>query len=170
MTPFAAPLRPRSYWAPQWLPPALVHAPDGLPLPEFRDGEVEIARVVVDALVPEVISLRARRTRAGRPYRYQLVDGMGAAWALPSAPTAAPLALDEVVALLDGGTTPALPHEGHPLVERVTHAMLDAGTLTPKEASTALRVESAVYASLASVYAPRVAAAVRGWVAAASRG
>ena len=40
MTPFAAPLRPRSYWAPQWLPPALVHAPDGLPLPEFRDGEV----------------------------------------------------------------------------------------------------------------------------------
>jgi hypothetical protein len=53
------------------------------------------------------------------------------------------------------------------LVERVTRATLDAGTLTPHEAHTALRVESAVYASLGARYAPRIAAAIRAWRAAA---
>lgn len=167
VAPLAAPHRPRSYWAPQWMPAALAPAHGDVPLPDFLAGEVEIARVVVDAVVPEVFSLRARRTHAARPYRYRLVDGVGTDVALPSVGTGGTLSLDEVTALLDGATAYALPHPGLPFVERVTRAMLDAGTLTPHEAPTALRVESAVYASLAARYAPRIAAAIRAWRAGA---
>ena len=165
--PVAAPPRPRSYWAPQWMPPVLAPAHGEVALPEFLAGEVEIARVVVDAMVPDVFSLRARRARAGRPYRYRLVDGAGTDVALPCAGAGGTLSLAEVTALLDGAAPLALPHPELPLVERVTRAMLDAGTLTPHEAHTALRVESAVYASLGACYAPRIAAAIRAWRAAA---
>lgn len=165
--PVAAPPRPRSYWAPQWMPPVLAPAHGEVPLPDFLGGEVEIARLVVDAMVPDVFSLRARRARAGRPYRYRLVDGAGTDVALPCAGAGGTLSLAEVTALLDGAAPLALPHPELPLVERVTRAMLDAGTLTPHEAHTALRVESAVYASLGACYAPRIAAAIRAWRAAA---
>ena len=167
VAPVAAPPRPRSYWAPQWMPPVLAPAHGEVPLPDFLAGEVEIARLVVDAMVPDVFSLRARRARAGRPYRYRLVDGAGTDAALACAGAGGTLSLEEVAALLDGATTVALPHPGLPLVERVTRATLDAGTLTPDEAHTALRVESAVYASLGACYAPRIAAAIRAWRAAA---
>jgi hypothetical protein len=149
------------------MPPVLAPAHGEVLLPEFLGGEVEIARLVVDAMVPDVFSLRARRARAGRPYRYRLVDGAGTDVALPCAGAGGTLSLAEVTALLDGATALALPHPGLPLVERVTCAMLDAGTLTPHEAHTALRVESAVYASLGACYAPRIAAAIRAWRAAA---
>lgn len=165
--PVAAPPRPRSYWAPQWMPPVLAPAHGEVALPEFLAGEVEIARVVVDAMVPDVFSLRARRTRAGRPYRYRLVDGAGTNVALSCEGAGGTLSLDEVTTLLDGATAYALPHPGLPFVERVTRATLDAGTLTPLEAHTALRVESAVYASLGACYAPRIAAAIRAWRAGA---
>ncbi|MBU6367379.1 MAG: hypothetical protein KJT01_14290 [Gemmatimonadetes bacterium] len=167
MTPTTAPARPLSYWAPHWQPAVFTRADGEVPIPDFRHGEVEIARLVVDALVPELFSLRARRARAGRPYRYELVDSVGTDLALPRAP-AGTLSLDEVVALLDGAAAYGLPHPALPFVERLTHATLDAGTLTPKEAAAALRVESAVYASLGSVYAPRIAAAVRAWAASAA--
>lgn len=170
MTPTTASARPLSYWAPHWQPPLFTRADGDVPVPDFRHGEVEIARLVVDALVPELFSLRARRARAGRPYRYELVDGVGTDVALPRAPLAGTLSLEEVVALLDGATAYGLPHPTLPFVERLTYATLDAGTLTPKEAATALRVESAVYASLESVYAPRIAAAVRAWAASAGPG
>ena len=165
--PVAAPPRPRSYWAPQWMPPVLAPAHGEVALPEFLAGEVEIARVVVDAMVPDVFSLRARRTRAGRPYRYRLVDGAGTNVALSCEGAGGTLSLDEVTTLLDGATAYALPHPGLPFVERVTRATLDAGTLTPHEAHTALRVESAVYASLGACYAPRIAASIRAWRAGA---
>jgi len=170
MPPIAVPARPFSYWAPHWRPATFASLRGELESPEFLGDEVEIARLVVDALVPELFSLRARRSRIGRPYRYRLVDTVGTDFLLPRQRSAGPLAHDEVVALLDGVSAHALPHAGRPFVERVTHATLDAGTVTPKEAATALRVESAVYASLASAYAPRIAAAIRAWVAASAPG
>jgi hypothetical protein len=163
MTLIAAPERPRSYWAPHWMPPRLTAGHGEVPLPDFLHGEVEIARVVVDAVVPEVFSLRARRAQAGRPYRYQVVDGMDTPFLLPRDRSAGPLALTEVVALLDGTRAPTLPWGTVPFVEGCVAGALAAGIVTPKEAATALRVESAVYASLGAHYAPRIAAAVRAW-------
>lgn len=71
----------------------------GEDLPDLRKGEVEIARItLVDAVHGEVISLRARRSRAA--IGLSLVDEYETEYALPRKTVRQPLTAEEALQLL----------------------------------------------------------------------
>lgn len=77
---------------PQWM--------GGEYLPDYLPGEVEIARITLDNVTRDVVSIRARR-RADR-YRYRMVDEYGARWRIRPASSAKPLAMWQLIQLIDG--------------------------------------------------------------------
>lgn len=76
---------------PQWL--------GGEFLPDYLPGEVEIARVTLDNVTRDVVSVRARH-RSGR-YRYRVVDEYGARWRYRPHSSVHPLALWRLIQLID---------------------------------------------------------------------
>ena len=55
-------------------------------LPDYRCGDLEIARIVLDSSTQDVYSLRARRSRPDGPWRYSMVDEYEAAFQLTELP------------------------------------------------------------------------------------
>lgn len=76
---------------PQWL--------GGEFLPDYLAGEVEIARVTLDNVTRDVVSVRARYRR-GR-YRYRVVDEYGARWRFTPRTSVRPLAMWRLIQLID---------------------------------------------------------------------
>ena len=70
-------------------------------LPDFSEGEVEIARAVLDSTTMDVISLRARRTRTRILYR--IADEYEGASAYPAHPRTSrnPLTLKQLIHMID---------------------------------------------------------------------
>lgn len=72
-------------------------------LPGYRRDEVEIVRIELDSTTSDVISLRARPVGRTRPrIAYTLVDEHETKYIIRPARTARPLALGQLITLLDG--------------------------------------------------------------------
>jgi hypothetical protein len=69
-------------------------------LPDYRPGEVEIARIELESTTGDVISIRARRVSRG--IRYRVVDEYDTNFVLPRKTSRQPLTLAGLIALIDG--------------------------------------------------------------------
>ena len=69
-------------------------------LPDYQATETEIARIVLDSTLRDVISLRARRTKTGL-LRYSIVDEYEGIFLYPKLPSRDPLTLDQIVDWID---------------------------------------------------------------------
>ncbi|NBS88163.1 MAG: hypothetical protein EBS60_08835, partial [Verrucomicrobia bacterium] len=69
-------------------------------LPDYRTAETEIARIVLDSTLRDVISLRARRTKTGL-LRYSIVDEYEGVFVYPKLPSRGPLTLGQIVDWID---------------------------------------------------------------------
>lgn len=118
-------------------------------LPPLRKGEVEIARISLQSVTADQISLRARRTEKG--IEYAIVDEYdgGGAYDLRPRASAAPLSMRALVAMLDGA------HEGGGAV--LCHLELNADTKEDaKRLLGFVSVESDFYPELGRYYARRI--------------
>lgn len=118
-------------------------------LPRLRKGEVEIARISLESVTADQISVRARRTKRG--IAYAIVDEYdgGGAYELHPRVSAAPLSMRELVAMLDGA------HEGGGAV--LCHLELNADTKEDaKRLLGFVSVESDFYPELGRYYAGRI--------------
>ena len=71
-------------------------------LPDYRSGEVEIARVVLESTLLDVYSFRARRRGKRRPrILYRAEDEYESEWTLPRHSSVRPLTLGQVIDLID---------------------------------------------------------------------
>jgi hypothetical protein len=71
-------------------------------LPEYEDGEVEIARISLASVSNDVISIRALPVQAGIGYR--VYDEYGAEFYFSPETSEEPLTLGELIGLIDDGT------------------------------------------------------------------
>ena len=69
-------------------------------LPDYQATETEIARIVLDSTLRDVISLRARRTKTGL-LRYSIVDEYEGEFFYPKLPSRDPLTLGQIVDWID---------------------------------------------------------------------
>ena len=118
-------------------------------LPPLRKGEVEIARISLESVTADQISVRARRTKKG--IAYSIVDEYdgGSAYELRARVSTAPLSMRELVAMLDGA------HEGGGAV--LCHLELNADTKEDAEGLLGfVSVESDFYPELGRYYARRM--------------
>jgi len=69
-------------------------------LPDYQTAETEIARIVLDSTLRDVISLRARRTKTGL-LRYSIVDEYEGEFFYPKLPSRDPLTLGQIVDWID---------------------------------------------------------------------
>ena len=109
MTTIDGVFRPAGYWEPG--PPA--HADhsglvDDRPswmggeyLPDLLPGEVEIARIVIESLTQDVVSIRARRRGSERRIVYRVVDEFESGFDFSPRSSRQPLSHDELVRLID---------------------------------------------------------------------
>lgn len=124
---------------PQWL--------GGEYLPDYLPGEVEIARVTLDNVTRDVVSVRARHRR-GR-YRYRVVDEYGARWRFTPQSSARPLAMWRLIQLID---TAQLANARWP---DLTDELRDAHGGEPAEAARFVEVTSDLYPQLEEHYRRR---------------
>ena len=132
-------------------------------LPNALPGEVEIARIVLQSVTQDVISIRARRRRGGRRIFYRIVDEYGddpdrGAWRCRPASSAAPLSLGQVIALIEGAEDPDF--DGHPgtLPDRLRDMQEGAD---PEDVVGFVNLESAFYPTLATYFERDAAAWLR---------
>jgi hypothetical protein len=69
-------------------------------LPDYRTAETEIARIVLESTLRDVISLRARRTKTGLLH-YSIVDEYEGIFLFPKLPSRDPLTLGQIVDWID---------------------------------------------------------------------
>jgi hypothetical protein len=69
-------------------------------LPDYQAAETEIARIVLDSTLRDVISLRARRTKTGL-LRYSIVDEYEGVFVFPKPPSRTSLTLGQIVDWVD---------------------------------------------------------------------
>lgn len=127
-------------------------------LPDDREGEVEIARIVLQSVMQDVISVRARRDEDR--IRYRIVDEYDSVFRLPFASSPAPLTQRRLVSLIDRARSEDWP-EGNFIfgilemndVDGDREALLDF-----------VSVSSTFYPGLAGHYAARILAWSKGQV------
>ena len=112
--------RPASYWDPA--EPAQVHHlaladmrpswMDGEYLPEYLPGEVEIARLVLESVTQDVVSIRARRRGSERRIVYRVVDEFGSEFDFSPRSSRRPLSHGELARLIDTLRNITNPVEG----------------------------------------------------------
>ena len=74
-------------------------------LPDYRSGEVEIARIVLQSTLMDVYSFRARRVGKRRPrIIYRAEDEYDSQFSLPRHSSVRPLTLGQLIELIDGST------------------------------------------------------------------
>jgi hypothetical protein len=76
-------------------------------LPDYRPGEVEIARIELKSTTGDVISIRARKSGSGISYR--VVDEYDTEFRQARETSARPLTLGELIEFLDNSTADGLP-------------------------------------------------------------
>ena len=82
-------------------------------LPDYRENEVEIARVALDSTTADVITVRARPD--GKVIRYRVVDEYDSKYILEKETSQQPLTLGELVTLMD--TVECIEFESEGLVD-----------------------------------------------------
>jgi hypothetical protein len=119
-------------------------------LPPLRRGEVEIARISLESVTADQISVRARRI--GGRISYSIVDEYGDDGCINYAPhprtSRAPLSMRQLVAMLDG----ACEHGGAVMSHTVWHV---ENVGPPEEYRHFVSVESDFYPDLGSYYEGR---------------
>jgi len=121
-------------------------------LPDYRRGEVEIARVVLASVMQDVISIRARRVRGRITYRVVDEYPEHGGWSCRRRTTAEPLTLGELIRLIDGAWNGDGGDRGTVLADRFRNANLEAGD-DPATIRHFVTVESDLYPELAAYYA-----------------
>jgi hypothetical protein len=70
-------------------------------LPDYTEGETEIARIELESTTADVISIRAKKE--GRHIAYSIVDEYETEFFVSPSHTDKPLKLSELISLIDGG-------------------------------------------------------------------
>ena len=83
-------------------------------LPDYQATETEIARIVLDSTLRDVISLRARRTKTGLLH-YSIVDEYEGIFLFPKLPSRDPLTLGQIVDWIDQTRVEDNPDDGYGL-------------------------------------------------------
>ena len=122
-------VRPTSYWANNDPVSAIVQnikgqnrremARDfiaGEYLPDYKTGEVEIARVVMQTSTQDVFTVRARRVSPGGRFTYRVADEYNATYVPGIKSSRGPLSLAQLVSLIDGITGDEIELAGGGLV------------------------------------------------------
>lgn len=120
----------------------------GLYLPDFLPGEVEIARVQLESVTGDVISVRARRK--GNRIAYRIVDEYEMDYPLTPATSALPLTLAGIVRLIDDAN-PDPTRDGGLAFGAVKSNCIDGGC-HPRELLTFATVTSDFYPELGAWY------------------
>ena len=119
-------------------------------LPDYQAAENEIARIVLDSTLRDVISLRARRTKTGL-LRYSIVDEYEGIFYFPKLPSQTPLALGQIVDWIDQTRVEDNPDDGYGLGITYTESNHREGELADRlEYFTT--VESELYPQLTEHY------------------
>ena len=120
-------------------------------LPDYRTDETEIARVVLDSTLRDVISLRARRTKTGL-LRYSIVDEYEGIFVYPKLPSRDPLTLGQIVDWIDQTRLEADSDDAYGLGLTYTVSNYTGGEDVHK-LENFTTVESDLYPELAQHYA-----------------
>jgi len=132
-------------------------------LPPLRKGEVEIARISLQSVTADQISVRARRL--GRRIGYCVVDEYGsdiATYVCHPASSVSPFSLGELIALMETA------HEGGSIILPILTANMSGGS-TPTALATFITVTSDFYADLEPYYRAQTDAWLEEQAPAASR-
>lgn len=116
-------------------------------LPDYRSGEVEIARICLESFLADVISLRARKE--GAQIRYRMVDEYDNDYEFAPTATDMPLRLAELIHLIDTASNPFTDSVG--LTSSFRDDNLEPG-IDPKTLVTFVRVSSLFYPQLEAHY------------------
>jgi hypothetical protein len=119
-------------------------------LPPLRKGEVEIARISLQSVTCDQISVRARRS--GKRIGYRIVDEYEMGYVCRPASSASSLSLRELIALMEGACEGGIIF---PALE------MNLGGSTPTELAEFITVTSDFYSDLGHYYRARTDA----WVA-----
>ncbi len=114
-------------------------------LPPLRKGEVEIARISLESVTADQISIRARRV--GRRIGYCVVDEYpdASTYVCHPASSVSPLSLGELIALMEAAS------DGGSIIFPIL-AMNVRDASTPAELATFITVTSDFYAELGPYY------------------
>ena len=129
----------------------------GEELPDYLSGEVEIARIIIQNYVLDVISIRARRETRGTIKRrshwvYRMVDEHGTEFWLTPAGSVEPLSEAGLRGLIDSAASRAFPADSRPFLDRVR------GEMDADEGETFTQVESLQYPELGQYFAEQARA------------
>jgi hypothetical protein len=124
----------------------------GEELPDYLPGEIEIARIILNNRVCDVISIRARREVRGTMRQrghwiYRMVDEYELEYDIIPRSSAVPLTLASLIALVDSACAPFCPRDGRPFCDRLR------GDSGPEEGEVLLQVESLHYPELGDHFA-----------------
>ena len=116
-------------------------------LPPLRKGEVEIARISLQSVTADQISVRARRVR--ERIRYRVVDEYSetSTYVCSPASSNSPLSLGELIALMEGAS------EGGSIIFPIL--AMNSRHSTPAELATFITVTSDFYPDLGPYYRAR---------------
>jgi hypothetical protein len=122
-------------------------------LPDYLPGEVEIARIVLASATRDVISIRARRRRAGRRILYRIVDEYHEPgrnpWGCRPGSSELPLTLGRLIELIDGAQNPDFDVEDGTLTDHLRDMQEMAD---PEDTASFVTVESDFYRSISRYY------------------
>jgi hypothetical protein len=122
-------------------------------LPDYEEGEVEIARLVVASVTRDVYGVRARW--AANELRYRIVDEYATDWHLTRETSLRPLSMGELVELIDRATFSGNQWDD------LTDALRDGACGDdgdPADAIDFVSVKSELYPQLERYYAAKAAA------------
>jgi len=117
-------------------------------LPDYEEGEVEIARVALDSTTCDVISVRARPE--GKRIRYRVVDEYSSDYVLEFDQSNKPLTLRRLIQLMD--TVESVEFESQGLVEHHWDYMASEGDCDLDSCVAFTRVSSEFYPQLAEYF------------------
>lgn len=122
-------------------------------LPDYSRGEIEIARIVLASSTTDVVSVRARRSRALRIH-YRVVDEHDTTFVHRPLSSKTPLTFAQLISLLDSIRQES-DEPGHELVTWCRDCSYDRGRDDPAKYSHFVTVESAFYPRLEAFYRKR---------------
>ncbi|WP_373064274.1 hypothetical protein [Gemmatimonas sp.] len=131
-------------------------------LPDYKTGEVEIARVVMQTSTQDVFTVRARRVSPGGRFTYRVADEYHTTYVPGIKSSRGPLSLAQLVSLIDGISGDEIELAGGGLVVGWIEASLDFGQ-TVDDLRSFISVESTVYAELGEYYDARMTQVLDEW-------
>ena len=122
-------------------------------LPDLKDREVEIARIVLASVTMDVFSIRAR-LRSGR-YHYSIQDEYEKDFTVQPKTSRAPLTLGALIGLIDTADGHDLESNGRSLVDVWWWQQWESPYHSPQECTDFAWVESEQYPQLAAYFQER---------------